>query len=1336
MLSKSSKLRRSALAVPCGGAGAYLLCRDAVFDNGAADRVSASDGNGGSQAFLSPAAANLRKLKRSSLGAGDPVERLTAAAASPSDVPVPAAAALASAGLALCGGVGGAVLALSKRRSARQRPDASRGKIQRKFFGGEALEKLNPFYESPIEKTRKKYTPQVEAVAALEPSMKAKSDAELRDLTKNLQERAQSGEELNSLLPEAFAVVREASDRVLGLRPFDVQLIGGIALHEGNISEMGTGEGKTLVAILPAFLNALSGKGVHVVTVNDYLARRDAEWVGQPLRFLGLQVGVVQSGMTPEQKMKAYRCDVTYVTNSELGFDYLRDQMAGSPSDLCLREATPFNFAIVDEVDSILIDEARTPLIISGNAQNAPKKYEVACEVAKTLRKTVHYEVNEKEKQCLLIEAGVEVAEKLLGKETLFDPEDPWFPFIVNALNAKEVYVKDQAYLVKRGEVMIVDEFTGRVMDGRRWSNGLHQAVEAKEGVTIQAESVTLASISYQSLFRLFDKLGGMTGTAFTEAKEFKEIYKLETVVIPPNRERLRKDLDDQVYADEIAKWKAVAREIENAHRIGRPVLIGTTNVENSEILAELLDALGVPYQLLNAKPENVARETEIVASSGRKYSVTIATNMAGRGTDILLGGNSSMMARLKLREELFSRLFPRRSWTMPEEFYPIDMPESIRNKVRDTVNKTVEVWSQKTTEKPATTEAAMRIVEGDLTELEAEERLSLACEKAPTDDEVILALRDAYNELARTYKQVTDMEKGEVVALGGLLVLGTERHESRRIDNQLRGRCARQGDRGDTRFFLSLNDSIFRIFGGDNIKQMMSMMSFSRTDNVALESGMLSGSLEEAQKKVEGYFYSVRKNVFDYDDVMNTQRQIVYTLRRRALLDTDENIRTTMREFSDRNMEDFVDGHLLASSPKEKWLLQKLAENVVIYSKQLGDVVTHEILEEKAGQGGVEGEKAIKDYLKKVAGEAFEKKLEEIEENGPGLTAIVTRQVLLMQIDNFWQQHLKNMDFMKTGVTLRAYGQKNPLTEYKLEGYKVFLKMMSRIRRNAVYNVFLFQPRKLKPMTEERVKSLIPNREQRRKELEYLKSTPEYKERKAEEGDVPQSVTSNLKTVNLARLSINVKYVLDARESLGELALASFGELSDTFNRAGLLTFGDQLRWAQACEEFELLEDELNGEVYIGTKGRAEPQPSSGSAGASAAISPEVREKRALREMEMEELKEKQKEALTMMNDALANPEFMSFLQNMSDSPNKFLEELKTSIAAKPWTKEEVENMRLQYSSIGMDIDEMLDAMAAAGDQVPPDQREVMEFMRNLLDDPVGVSAEVKEQRPDVIDA
>lgn len=1292
---------RKALLGASPAAGLYFLC-----PNGS---LSASEDYGHHAVFLGP------RVQRNSLtknvADSSAISWAASSEASPSVAP-PRVAAVAAAVTAAAALGGGRALLRAHRRG--RRSSATR----RRLFGN--LETLNPFYETPEKQTQKRYEAQVNAVNALEGSMKAKSDEELREFTAQLQKRAQEGTALDELLPEAFAVVREASVRVLGLRPFDVQVMGGISLHEGNIAEMGTGEGKTLVAILPCFLNALAGKGVHVVTVNDYLAQRDAEWVGQPLRFLGLKVGVVQNGMMSDQKKTAYRCDVTYVTNSELGFDYLRDQMAPGPTDLCLREKDPFNFAVVDEVDSILVDEARTPLIISGVAQNAPKKYSVALEVVKALRKTVHYTVDEKQRQCVLIEAGVEAAEQLLGKNDLFDPEDPWFPFLNNALGAKELYLKDKSYIVKKGEVMIVDEFTGRVMEGRRWSNGLHQAIEAKEGVAIQAESVTLASISYQSLFRLFDKLGGMTGTAFTEAKEFEEVYKLKTVVVPPNLDKKRDDKDDQVYVDDIGKWKAVAREIENAHRIGRPVLVGTTNVENSEIIAELLDALNVPYQLLNAKPENVARETEIVASSGRKYSVTIATNMAGRGTDILLGGNSAMMARLKIREELYSKLFPKKAWAMPEEFYPVDLSVSVEKKIQEAVERVVEAWSPQTL--PKKLDDVAKLVEkgqAELTELEAEERLSLACEKAPTDDEVILKLRDAYNSLAEHYKAITDLERQEVKALGGLFVLGTERHESRRIDNQLRGRCARQGDPGATRFFLSLNDSIFRIFGGENIKKMMGVMSFSQSDDTPLQSSMLTESLAEAQKKVENYFYSVRKNVFEYDDVMDTQRKIVYSLRRRALLDTDESIRDTMREFSDKNMEDFAVGHIDAAKTVDEWNLDKLAENVKVYCSGLGHI-TLEMLQERASSGGPSGAAAITAFLQEEAQKAFDRKLEEVESAGPGLTAVVTRQLLLTQIDNFWQQHLKNMDFMKTGVTLRAYGQKNPLTEYKLEGYQVFLKMMSRIRRNALYNVFLFQPRKLTPMTTERMAALIPSRESRRKQRKEVMKSDEYGVAKEMRG-IPDELSKAGKTVNLARLSLNVKQVLEARESLGELALASFTELKESFARAGLLTLGDGIRWASMCSEFELLEDETAGEVYIGLVGRVEPK-------AAQPLTPSSVPGQAVSREELERLAQREQEAQKLFQTVTQDPEFMDNISVFANRPELFLESIKAAKSEQAWTKDDIDQMRENFRAAGIDVDQMVREMVASTNELPPAQREVVEYMQKMLQEPEDVSEQEKQ--------
>ncbi|CAK0789254.1 unnamed protein product [Prorocentrum cordatum] len=1272
-------------AAGCGGAGVVLCWR------GGCPHAS----------FVGPPALRGRALGAAPLATDE----------EPGAAAAPPAAALAD-GLAAAPLLGGAALCLGAvaARGARRARSAAGPRVGRRFFSDpmEAMESLNPFREDPAESTRKRYQPKVDEINALGPSLREKSDDELRELALELRSRAQGGESLESLLATSFALVREASDRVLGLRHFDVQLIGGMALHEGNIAEMGTGEGKTLVAILPAFLNALSGKGVHVVTVNDYLARRDAEWVGQPLRFLGLAVGVVQGQMASDAKQRAYRSDVTYVTNSELGFDYLRDQMCPGPTDLALRAEHPFHFCIVDEVDSILIDEARTPLIISGTAQDAPGKYQVAREVAKSLRKAVHYTVDEKQRQCVLVEEGVAAAEQLLNKSDLFDPDDPWFPFIVNALNAKELYIRDKQYIVKDGEVNIVDEFTGRVMEGRRWSNGLHQAVEAKEEVDIQAESVTLASISYQSLFRLFGKLGGMTGTAFTEKKEFKEIYKIEVVVIPSNRQRIREDKDDQVYVDDIGKWKAVAREVERAHRIGRPVLIGTTNVENSEILAELLDASEVPYRLLNAKPENVARETEIIASSGRKYAVTISTNMAGRGTDILLGGNSSMMARLKLREELFPRLFKakRQAWVMPEEFFPVDLSKSVSDKVRDAVRAAVAEWAPDSAEElaPTSTDAAAKILEGNLTELEADERLSLACEKAPTEDEAILRLREAYNLMAAEYREVTDVEKREVIALGGLYVLGTERHESRRIDNQLRGRCSRQGDPGATRFFLSLNDQIFRIFGGDQIKKMVSAMSFSGSDDTPLESGLLSSSLEEAQKKVENYFYSVRKGVFDYDDVMDTQRKIVYSLRRRALLEDDASIRSTLEEFSDKNMNDFVEGHVDVKKPVEDWNLDKLAENVGIYWTTMRETVTPEALRAAAALGGDDGVRAVTAYLQRSARDAFSQKCTSIEQSGPGLTGMVTRRILLMQLDNFWQQHLKNMDFLKSSVTLRSYGQKNPLTEYKLEGYQMFLKMMSRIRRNSVYNVGLFTPRKLTKMSEERVSSLIPNAEQRQQQMSEMLSGP-HGEKIKELMGMGDDQDPTVRTINLARLALNVRQLLDARESLGELAMASFSELRDGMQRAGLLTVGDQLRWAATCNEFELFEDEMAGEVYLALRKSEEIAPDS-------SLSPEERQ-----------------EARRNFMVAMEDPEFLRTVGQFSTSPDAFLAQMKEVAGEQGWTAEDVKRLREMYAAAGVNIDEVMAQMSESSEAMPPEQREVVEYMRVLLSgDGAGASSTERE--------
>eukprot|EP00775_Hariotina_reticulata_P010943 gene10943-11097_t len=837
------------------------------------------------------------------------------------------------------------------------------------------------FKQDPAEKTRKQYQERVDAINALEPQMQSLSDEQLRTKTFEFKQRVQGGESLESVLPEAFAVVREASRRVLGLRPFDVQLIGGMILHEGNIAEMRTGEGKTLVAVLPSYLNALAGKiastyrkGVHVVTVNDYLARRDSEWVGQVPRFLGMQ-----ADMTPEARRAAYASDITYVTNSELGFDYLRDNLAGAPSELVLRAASPFNFCVIDEVDSILIDEARTPLIISGTSDKPSDKYYKAAKIADALTKDLHYTVDEKQRNVLLTEDGYEAVEDVLQVPDLYDPRTQWASYIINAIKAKELFIKDVNYIVKKNEVIIVDEFTGRTMPGRRWSEGLHQAVEAKEALDIQAESITLASVSYQAFFRNFPKLAGMTGTAATEVSEFDGIYKLPVAVVPTNRTIKRADNPDVVFRLEQYKWKAVVTEIKRIHREGRPVLVGTTSVEKSELLSEMLAQDGIKHQVLNAKPENVERESEIVAQSGRRGAVTISTNMAGRGTDILLGGNSDFLARLKLREMLMPEVVSQadvadayaktragrsnvRSFAADPSIFPCQLSEGTLAAARSAVKAAAAAWGERSLEL-----------------LEAEDRLSVACEKGSTEDQVLLKLRAVYQAMLFEYKEVTDQEKAEVVGLGGLHVVGTERHESRRIDNQLRGRSGRQGDPGSTRFFLSLEDNLFRVFGGDRIKNLM--VAF-RVEDLPMESQMLTDALDTAQKRVESYFYDIRKNLFDYDQVVNTQRDRVYAERRRALLSSD--LTPLMQEYAEKTCDDILEANIDRSADPAEWRLDALAAKMAI-------------------------------------------------------------------------------KFLQQAVGLRGYASKDPLTEFKLEGYNLFLETMAQIRRNVIYNVYVFQPQRIK---------------------------------------------------------------------------------------------------------------------------------------------------------------------------------------------------------------------------------------------------------------------------------
>ncbi|KAJ0512888.1 putative secA, preprotein cross-linking [Helianthus annuus] len=893
------------------------------------------------------------------------------------------------------------------------------------------------------ESTRQQYAATVALINSLESELSSVPDSVLRERTEQLKQRArQSPQSLDSLLPEAFAVVREASKRVLGLRPFDVQLIGGMVLHKGEIAEMRTGEGKTLVAILPAYLNALTGKGVHIVTVNDYLARRDCEWVGQVARFLGLSVGLIQQNMTSEERRQNYLCDITYVTNSELGFDYLRDNLAMSVDELVIRG---FNYCVIDEVDSILIDEARTPLIISGPAEKPSEQYYKAAKIATAFERDIHYTVDEKQKNVLLTEQGYADAEEILEVNDLYDPREQWASFIINAIKAKELFLRDVNYIIRGKEVLIVDEFSGRVMQGRRWSDGLHQAVEAKERLPIQNETVTLASISYQNFFLQFPKLCGMTGTAATESSEFESIYKLKVTIVPTNKPMIRKDESDVVFRATNGKWQAVVVEISRMNKTGRPVLVGTTSVEQSDLLSTQLREAGIPHEVLNAKPENVEREAEIVAQSGRLGAVTIATNMAGRGTDIILGGNAEFMARLKLRELLMPSVVkpaegvfvsvkkapPKKTWKVSESLFPCALSEETTKVVEEAVQSAASSWGRRS-----------------LPELEAEERLSYACEKGPTQDEVIAKLRHSFIEVAKEYKAYTEEEKKKVVAAGGLHVVGTERHESRRIDNQLRGRSGRQGDPGSTRFFLSLEDNIFRIFGGDRIQGMMRAF---RVEDLPIESKMLTKALDEAQRKVENYFFDIRKQLFEYDEVLNSQRDRVYTERRRAL--ESEDLQSLLIEYSELTMDDILEANIGSDAPKENWDFEKLIAKLQQYCYLLNDL-TPDLLVSKSSTY-----ENLRNYLRLRGREAYLQKRDIVDREAPGLMKEAERFLILSNIDRLWKEHLQALKFVQQAVGLRGYAQRDPLIEYKLEGYNLFIEMMAQIRRNVIYSIYQFKP-------------------------------------------------------------------------------------------------------------------------------------------------------------------------------------------------------------------------------------------------------------------------------------
>lgn len=839
----------------------------------------------------------------------------------------------------------------------------------------------------------KRIRPMANAVYNLETKYLNMTDEELASQTVVLKERLKNGETLDDILPDAFAVCREAADRVLGKRPFPVQVLGGIVLHQGRISEMMTGEGKTLVETMPAYLNALTGKGVHIVTVNDYLAKRDSEEMGKIYKFLGLTVGLVLSGDTRQKKIKAYAADITYGTNNEFGFDYLRDNMV---TDMRAKVQRGHNFAIVDEVDSILIDEARTPLIISGEGDKSTELYTIADKFAKSLRmlkvaeidakedneelfQDHDYVVDEKAKTATLTKSGVEKAEKYFNIDNLTDPEHLNLQHHINqAIKANGVMIKDIDYVVKNGEVLIVDEFTGRIMIGRRYNDGLHQAIEAKEGVKVEKESKTLASITFQNYFRLYNKLSGMTGTAMTEEEEFREIYKLDIVTIPTNKPVIREDLPDVVYKTQMGKYHAIVKDIIESHEKGQPVLVGTVSIEKSEILSNLLREKGIKHEVLNAKYHE--KEAAIIAQAGKKGAITIATNMAGRGTDIILGGNAAYMARTELKNLGYD-----------------------------------------------------------------DETINEADSFSETEDEKILNARAKYAELYKKYKDGLKGAAKEVRELGGLYVIGTERHETRRIDNQLRGRSGRQGDPGKSRFYLSLEDDLMRLFGGDRLKRWMEHLNVD--DETPLEAKMLTRSIEAAQRKIEGRNFAIRKNVLQYDDVLNRQREIIYGQRDQVL--AGEDLSKMIISMIDEMSKVVVSRFINPSLPKETWNIEGLRSYYMGWvlgedELKFGDENPIDMTYDEIVEFIRNKSQKIRVRHEEILGEEASRELE--------------RVVLLSNVDEQWMDHIDAMEELKRGINLRAYGQRDPVVEYRVEGFDMFDAMIETIRENTVKMLLCFK--------------------------------------------------------------------------------------------------------------------------------------------------------------------------------------------------------------------------------------------------------------------------------------
>ena len=836
----------------------------------------------------------------------------------------------------------------------------------------------------------KKLDKPVEAVMALEDEYRKLTDEQLQAKTAEFKARLANGETEDDLLPEAFATVREAADRVLGMRPYRVQVLGGIVLHQGRIAEMKTGEGKTLVSTMPAYLNALRGEGVHIVTVNDYLARRDSEWMGKVHRFLGLSVGLIVHDLDSAERQKAYACDITYGTNNELGFDYLRDNMVIRQSNLVQRGHA---FAIVDEVDSILIDEARTPLIISGQGEKSTELYDRVDAVIRTMKPGTHFEIEEKKKAVTLTDEGAQKVEMAFNIDNINDPENSELNHHVNcALRAHNLMKRDVDYVVQNGQVIIVDEFTGRLMIGRRYSEGLHQAIEAKEHVKVERESKTLATITFQNYFRMYKKLSGMTGTAKTEEAEFQGIYALDVVEIPTNKPNIRNDLEDMVYKNKNAKFNAVVASIEERHKTGQPLLVGTISVEVSEMLSDMLKRKGIPHEVLNAK--NHAKEAEIVAQAGHWGAVTIATNMAGRGTDILLGGNPEYLARKALRQE--------------------GIDEEI---IEEAVGHSEQV------------------------------------------SEEVLEARKLYNEQYNRFKTETDKEHERVLQTGGLHIIGTERHESRRIDNQLRGRSARQGDPGSTQFFISLEDDLMRLFGSDRIGVMVDRLGLK--DDEPLTAGLLTKQIESAQKRIESRNYETRKHVLEYDDVMNRQREVIYGQRRRVLM--GENVRDSIQRMADHVI-DFAAGRWMTGEDAEEWEWREATN----YLENLCN--HHGVLEENRKLAEGEDRDGFIEALKEDARAFYDEREKMISDMQIDMRE-VERVMLLRSVDSRWMDHIDAMDQLRDGIGYRAYSGKNPVTEYQIEASHMFEELNHLIREDTDRRVY---QTKIK-VTPERVQAAKP---------------------------------------------------------------------------------------------------------------------------------------------------------------------------------------------------------------------------------------------------------------------